>query len=159
MKLGDRIKEKRCPECGVIKPISEFYRRNDGKGYIAYCKPCNNARRTLWNRAHPSASRRVSSAKYLRLRSRVILAYGGKCSCCGFQDSTLKVRGRFFLEVDHIDGKRHSIIKDGGGATLYYKLQKAGFPKGYRVLDAACNAAMEYGEEKCALHKNGGQSP
>jgi len=43
--------EKRCPTCGITKPVSEFYRVRDWsasfKNYwypAAYCKPCYNAR-------------------------------------------------------------------------------------------------------------------
>lgn len=32
---------KICPKCGVDKPLSEYYKRNDKP--IAYCKPCWNA--------------------------------------------------------------------------------------------------------------------
>src|SRR4051794_23679477 len=37
--------QKRCPDCGVIKPFDEFAKSRNGKdGLHSYCKPCHNAR-------------------------------------------------------------------------------------------------------------------
>ena len=47
--------EKRCPDCGVAKPLVEFWRnRATADGYYAYCKACGrvrNAAATLARRA------------------------------------------------------------------------------------------------------------
>lgn len=37
--------EKRCPACGVVKPLSDFHRnRSRRDGHSHECKPCANAR-------------------------------------------------------------------------------------------------------------------
>lgn len=51
----ERIKEKECRGCGVVKPRSEFYERKTGKkaGVLySQCKDCNNAARRDWRLAN-----------------------------------------------------------------------------------------------------------
>lgn len=36
--------EKRCPDCGVTKPLDEFYVAKSGGKASAYCRPCNTER-------------------------------------------------------------------------------------------------------------------
>lgn len=43
---------KRCPRCGEIKPVDQFYQRTNGKPQ-AYCKPCHAVKTQEWNAAHP----------------------------------------------------------------------------------------------------------
>src|SRR4051812_19338601 len=40
---------KRCKICGVLKPLSEFYRAaGAADGHRSDCKPCNLARKKMW---------------------------------------------------------------------------------------------------------------
>ena len=44
------IPTKRCPDCGLFKPLGEYPKRC-GKGRTgveSYCKPCKNARWREW---------------------------------------------------------------------------------------------------------------
>jgi hypothetical protein len=64
----------------------------------------------------------------------VVVAYGGKCSCCGEKEKR-------FLQVDHInsDGgpERAAGIATG---NLYRRLKRLGFPRDrYQLLCANCN--------------------
>lgn len=94
---------------------------------------------------------RLLSAKR---KETVILRYGGKCECCSFADLTLKVHGRRFLQIDHINGGGGKHIRElGGKVTLYDWLIRHNYPKGFRVLCASCNVAMKPGENICELHK------
>jgi hypothetical protein len=35
------VAEKKCPDCGVVKPASEFHRHAlSANGLCTYCKPC-----------------------------------------------------------------------------------------------------------------------
>ena len=49
---------KRCPACGVEKPLDEFHRSKrsrDGRGF--YCKDCSCAKTRAWNAAHRELAR------------------------------------------------------------------------------------------------------
>ncbi len=90
--------------------------------------------------------------QYHLLRKEILVHYGGKCACCGYSDLEKRVRGRSFLQIDHISGggsKHHKEIT----TNLYSWLKKSGFPVGFRVLCGACNTSMEYGEPICEFHK------
>lgn len=75
------------------------------------------------------------SAKYrANLRSEMIEAYGGKCSCCGEHE-------HLFLQLDHIHNDGHIDRKENKtSAKLWAKLKKAGWPKDrHQLLCANCN--------------------
>jgi hypothetical protein len=40
---------KRCPRCGETKSAEDFYVKKDGK-LQSYCRPCNKAAATEWNK-------------------------------------------------------------------------------------------------------------
>lgn len=50
---------KKCGKCGVIKPISEFYIRKDGKPMWA-CKECNKKLVKKWNKENFSPKTKES---------------------------------------------------------------------------------------------------
>jgi hypothetical protein len=66
-----------------------------------------------------------------------ILAYGGKCSCCGEKKLDL-------LTVEHIRNKGHKLIY-GSFMSLIPKLKKLEWPKGYTVLCWNCNCSTANG--------------
>ncbi len=87
-------------------------------------------------------------------RKEVLSHYGGKCACCGYADLGKKVihndgYSQGFLQIDHIAGGGHKDIRQGN--QIYGWLKRQGYPSGYRVLCAGCNASMDVGGEKCAL--------
>lgn len=68
-----------------------------------------------------------------KLKTGVIQAYGGCCSCCGEKESD-------FLTVEHVngDGKTHR----ASVASVYRDLRNKGYPRGdYTVLCFNCNIA------------------
>lgn len=69
-----------------------------------------------------------------RLRFATIVAYGGKCACCGNSD-------REFLQIDHVDGGGNKHLRSLGGRSqsLYRLLRDSGWPDRFRVLCANCN--------------------
>lgn len=111
-------------------------------------------------RLSPLMSIPNSESTYARYKRRqetveVLAHYGSKCACCGFADLEKKVRGKRFLQLDHIAGggsKEINATKYGGGSWLL-KQKRLGYPAGYRVLCGACNQAMEPNETVCELHK------
>lgn len=101
---------------------------------------------------NPGASKAANRAWYARLKAEVLVAYGGRCSCCGESNPG-------FLTMDHIHQDGHlerttgtSGTRQGGsGSALYTQLKKAGFPQGrHQVLCWNCN---------CGRATNGGVCP
>ncbi len=91
-----------------------------------------------------------------RIRKEVLSHYGGKCSCCGYDDMNKKIGHQSFLQIDLIDGghkKLKSTLGISGSSSTFQWLRKNGFPSGYRVLCAGCNVSMEPNQLKCELHK------
>jgi len=89
-------------------------------------------------------SRERAASRRLAIRDEMIAVYGGCCQCCA------EARPEF-LAIDHIHGAERNDDGervDPGGASLYEKLKKLGWPKGeYRLLCHNCNMAREmYGE-------------
>jgi hypothetical protein len=103
-----------CIQCGKL-------RGNDGSKWL--CRACQNK----WNAA--------SRAYTQKLKTEVILHYGGKCTCCG--EATLG-----FLTIDHVnnDGnKQRHTTHPWGGRRFYMWLRKNNYPAGYQVQCFNCN--------------------
>jgi hypothetical protein len=145
--------------------------------WISYCKSCHKKYRykplpscvlkehaiafeksNTWQREHRKTHREIMN-EYSRKNKRrdseeAIIHYGGKCACCGYNDINKKIFGKRFLEIDHINGGGSKERREGRvTGNLGVWLKKHGYPTGFRVLDAACNAAMEPGESICEIHK------
>lgn len=116
-KRAERRSGGLCPRCGRVPPVGNIYCCHD----------------------RPSAATRkqIRSAQ-VKLRARVLAAYGGPCcACCG--ETTVE-----FLQIDHInqDGAAHRrSLGIASGTAFYCWLQRNGFPPGYQVLCANCNFA------------------
>ena len=72
----------------------------------------------------------------LQLKAAALNAYGVVCVCCGedlFEG----------LNIDHVygSGSIDKKIYGGGGAVLYRRLRREGYPNGYQVLCGTCNMA------------------
>jgi len=133
-----------CVECG----------RETKRIIRGLCKSCYERRRQrevaefnrgVYGKASGGhLSRRYQRAKSSRLALRVrrdtILAYGGKCMCCG-------ERRWDCLSIHHVNGGGRAEAKmlGGGGLYLYRDLQRRGFPKdGYQLLCMNCNASLAF---------------
>ena len=81
-----------------------------------------------------AANRKWSTEYRAALRSEMIEAYGGSCSCCG------EIQPKF-LQLDHIENDGHLDRKIHRTSTkLFAHLKKAGWPKDrYQLLCANCN--------------------
>ena len=45
---------KKCKKCGIVKPLSEFSKRWNGRdGLQSYCKQCNRYYQNQWRKVHP----------------------------------------------------------------------------------------------------------
>lgn len=77
--------EKKCPSCGLVKNIDDFYKRSNREGYGGYCKICSNRYHT----------RRIKDVKL-----KMIDYKGGQCQDCHLtvNDSHYSV-----FEFHHLD--------------------------------------------------------
>lgn len=99
---GPTPSEKRCAECDIVKPVSEFYRAGEYMG--SYCKPCSKARTSAWqrnNKDRVAARNRRSMLKTQYGLSEadyesMLRGQGGACAIC----LTRPLRGQV-LAVDH----------------------------------------------------------
>lgn len=89
------------------------------------------AYRKRYAREHPEISARYNRS----LRTDVMQAYGGKCTCCG--ETTID-----FLTLDHINNNGAEHRRRVGESSVYTDLRKRGYPQeGYRVLCWNCHMA------------------
>ena len=105
------------------------------------------ARDYYWKHAERIKADAIRTGKVLRVKQRLAVLYhysGGTMSCvqCGFSD----IRA---LVLDHINGggtEHRRVARAGGNVWLW--LARHGFPPGYQILCANCNAikAREEGE-------------
>jgi hypothetical protein len=114
--------EKRCPRCGEMKPINEWY-FNKGRddGLSAYCRECMKA---------------ANGAAVWARRLEVIDILGGKCVHCGFDDPRA-------LQIDHVDGKGGNERRTEGPHAAMRRIL-AGDTESYQPLCANCNAIKKY---------------
>jgi hypothetical protein len=100
--------QRYCPDCGQIKPLSEFPRhRNDSGGHGRYCKPCHNVR------GRESKQRLYGGSREYHLRRRygigqtdfdeMLAAQQGRCAICG-------APGPQHVDHDHRNGWVRGIL-------------------------------------------------
>lgn len=79
--------EKRCPKCGQVKPLIEFYKPN-GRKNVSWCRTCMTAQIVERQR---------------ECKKQAVIYKGGSCKICGFND--------YFgaLEFHHLDPKEKDI--------------------------------------------------
>lgn len=121
-------------------------RRIIGKRSYEKNKEKNREARNTWSRKfyHRTKNERQRRAKEYRqkLRSELIAAYGGKCSCCEESEPA-------FLTLEHKnrDGKAHRMLLSNGknnswSSAVYLDLKRRGWPRdGYTLLCFNCNHA------------------
>lgn len=70
------------------------------------------------------------------LRNSILLAYGGRCYCCGLDDTR-------FLTIDHVnnDGAEHRRQNKHSYRTLLAQIVKKFWPDDYRLACWNCNSA------------------
>jgi hypothetical protein len=91
---------------------------------------------TKWRKEHPERHCLNVLRSYHKQYTQVILAYGGKCVCCGETELD-------FLQLDHINGYggKHRARVGGGTGGLLRDLIKQNFPPIMQVLCANCHIA------------------
>lgn len=97
-----------------------------------------------WQKLHPDQVLESSKQSRAKLRLNVLLAYGGKCICCG--ETIVE-----FLQLDHVnnDGKEHRRQISNGlhsGSRVYKWAKDNSYPPSLQILCGNChNAKTHYG--------------
>ena len=154
-----KIKKKKCTRCKKRKSILLFSKRNASKdGLHNWCKECaseynkkdkllnpekHRARSYKWRNENPERSKLINQKCVMRLKKKVIDAYGGKCSCKGCGEDNF-----YFLTVDHVNNDGAAYRKKLGhkhmGIALYRWLIDNNFPKEFQILCWNCNCGKRF---------------
>lgn len=144
--------EKACSQCGLVKPLTEFYRRLKSE-----CKDCRRARqreylqqvgvrerrREYQQQPRTRELRRKRNRKLRsKLRTEALNAYGNRCAGCGTTEN---------LEFHHVafDGGAHrEEIGAGGSDTLHLWLKRNGFPPIVELLCKDCHKRNHAGQRQ-----------
>lgn len=70
--------EKRCNDCGEVKPISEFYRYEKAKHWGSYCKPCNYVRSEAQRHKNIERDLQLKRERYARNRDQIAVVERAK---------------------------------------------------------------------------------
>lgn len=74
---------KRCPDCGKVKPLTEFGPSANGKfGRHTYCRPCQAIRQREWRQRHPDRVRAENKRRLAEKREHANNARAA-CAVCG----------------------------------------------------------------------------
>ena len=106
---------KQCTDCGLEKPLSDYYRQTKQKtGLNPRCKICVNRRNRAYAEANPERTREWSRRRNLRAWAKVHLGLDdatymallaradGRCEVCGRPERTVSGNGHSFgLALDH----------------------------------------------------------
>lgn len=133
---------KKCTNCGILKPIEEFYKRNKNTDKrVSYCKKCWSLSRSksVEKRYIDNRKKKLpfsyAMIRYNRQRLKVIKHYGGECACCGIGDYE-------FLAIDHKYGDGAEDRKKFPNIIQFVAwIVRNNYPKKYRILCHNCNAS------------------
>lgn len=124
--------KKPCCMCKRMMPLRVFKANKIVKcGYHSWCKYCISWKGRVDNKI---------------LKMEMIIAYGGKCNCCG-------EKGLEFLTLEHVnnDGKAYRDEIGGLGIKVWMNLKRRNWPKDdYTILCWNCNCAKKY--DKFCMH-------
>ena len=124
--------------------LREYERQYRKKHPEKYREKSRNYQRRKW-KERPEEARKYQNEYRKRVRGELIIAYGGKCICCG--EKEIK-----FLALDHINNDGNKQRKKIGSGIQMYLYMKRNMPNDIQVLCHNCNQAKKnYG--RCP-HKN-----
>lgn len=92
----------------------------------------------VWKKMNHGRVKATKRACWLRRKIRIISAYGGKCTRCGFTDERA-------LQLDHVDGGGRAHFKQfKSPASLYTWVERNNYPKSLQILCANCNSIKRF---------------
>jgi hypothetical protein len=93
---------KRCPQCGEVKPATEFYARrpsSDATYLRAYCKSCIRSYRRDHYRKNKAIYIKHAKCRNAKIRDLIRSAKDKPCADCG------RTFPYYVMEFDHRDGE------------------------------------------------------
>lgn len=159
---GTRM-SKKCPGCGVEKPLSEYIFRPSKQRHSSRCRACISIRNRAYYEARRSEiiaatatyyrnnkeqyrewQRGYQARKHREWKRAALAVYGEKCACCG-ED------GFEFLTLDHVENDGHLHRREINKRNIYEWLEKVGYNAGYELqtLCFNCNFAKRYNGGVC----------
>jgi hypothetical protein len=102
------LETKRCPDCGIDKPLAEFPRnKNYSDGRHSYCKPCHNARGKESKQRLHGGSRHYHLVRRYGIGAHqveaMIRVQGGRCAIC-------KTEPAVHVDHDHDSGLIRGVL-------------------------------------------------
>lgn len=122
---------KRCPKCGIEKPLSGFWKRADDR-HASRCKPCSTQANREWRRTNPLYERERYAKSKVETRERhlirkygvdldmydsMLAAQGGKCAICLCTPDT-QAHGVFHIDHCHKTGAVRGLLCRGCNHVL-----------------------------------------
>lgn len=129
---------KHCTKCKQDKPLCDFSRSQQQLGK-SRCRPCLSAYSREWAAGHREYSRGATKEYQRKVRMEMLIAYGGKCACCGETEEK-------FLALDHVNGGGSAHKRNAGGGPISAIVKREGYPKDgrYQLLCHNCNSAKGF---------------
>lgn len=113
---SSRKSSKRCPDCGIEKPRTGFYRdRSNLDGLAGYCKTCQRDQKRVWQlnnpEKHAEAGRRISLRRKFGLTvadyEEILQEQKGVCKICGKPCAT---GNRLAVDHNHDTGQVRGLL-------------------------------------------------
>ena len=132
-----------CPQCGVsVEPGANVL--------CSKCSEYHRQRRSMERVRQPNKERTPEfrerrNVRNAQIREEAILAYGGRCVCCG--EDYLP-----YLELDHIDGGGKKERQEIGSASTFWRyLKRNNWPNHMQCLCSNCHRAKT-SKKPCKPH-------
>jgi hypothetical protein len=140
MKTPKNLNTKFCKDC-LISLNENNTNKYDIVAAQYVCKRCRKIRDKKRYENRRELIRSKQRMYDLSVKIKIIMAYGGKCECCG--ENNIE-----FLTIDHIHNNGAQDRKNNGnklGGKLYRWLIKNNFPKDeYQLLCYNCNCSKGF---------------
>ncbi len=146
--LRSRLERKKCGSCGDVHDNGQHncetckakYKRKReqilANGLCITCKKPRGSDGTTHSCLSCNQKRSRESAE---LRGQILVAYGGRCKCCGESEP-------LFLNIDHVnnDGAQERRAGKSRGISFYRRVVQSGFPNTYQLLCFNCNCTRGF---------------
>jgi hypothetical protein len=111
---GENVHEKKCCQCGYVKPAGEYYLRTDkiGRGMLSTCKVC-------CGKLNAKNSREIRLRKIYKITESdykaMLRAQRGRCYICRRlpecqRKINPKVKKRLAIDHDHVTGRVRGLL-------------------------------------------------
>ena len=125
--IEGKVYDIKCTDCKTLKPCTDFYIRNKRNTYKSECMECEIKKNI-----------KTANEKHKRDKKTLINFKGGKCECCGYNNSPCA------LEFHHKDPTKKEFSIGDKGRHKNIKKQKKEVEKCF-LLCSNCHRETHYG--------------